>query len=128
MQNLITVIIGVVCGLSCGFYAYRNKKNPYLWFFIGLMCGVLGLLFLIFFPFKKKQTEPVLAQPVPYSYSGKLWHYLDPANTCLGPMSEQKLHDEFKKGIITSSTYLWNQEMDEWKTLEQLKLFNINSL
>lgn len=52
----------------------------------------------------------------------KLWYYLDEERAQLGPMSFQALTQAVHQGLVTPSTYLWNEELDQWTTLGELTI------
>ncbi len=129
-----TVSLEMICGaLFIGaltaYFAHKRQKNPYKWFFIGFFFGVLGLFAVFFSPSKKKKRRapvhsemqkiaplvPLIRGPV-----DKFWYYLDPSHEQHGPISHTALTSAFKEGKISLSTYVWNEEMAEWKVLQDL--------
>lgn len=131
-QNPITLaalIRAVVFGLIAAYLAYRRKKNPYLWFTIGFLLGVPGICAIFFLPFKKgkkrrraaaarAQAKPLLSIPGPID---KFWYYLDPEHKQMGPMSHSALSKALHHGDISEATYVWNEEMADWKRVGELK-------
>lgn len=125
MQNFLTLLFWILCGTACAYYAKKREKNPYLWFFIGIFAGIFGLLILFFMPQKKQVVIVKEAPPAAPTAPSKFWYYLDAQNTTLGPISELKLQAEFKEGRISSSTYVWNEDMENWKRLEETSPFQL---
>jgi hypothetical protein len=128
MQLLLTFTFWIILGVLTSFYARERGRQPWSWFFVGLFLGLLGLLLLFILPKKisdkrgttplKSKLEPIEVRQQP-SYVNKLWYYLDQQNKQYGPMSFEALNNAWKEGIITSHTYVWNEELDNWKTLDQ---------
>lgn len=118
------LLVAAVIGTISAYLAFKRGKNPYLWFAIGFFFGVLGI-FAMFFTAAKKKSAPAPKQPT-LRLEGpidKFWYYLDPSNTQQGPMSKEALTSAWKAGKITPSTYIWHEELPEWKPLkESLKL------
>ena len=112
-------------GAISAYYAKARGRNPWAWFFIGLLLGVFGITLLFILPrAKKKLVEaaevppPAVAQPVPSPHANKLWYYLDEQNNQFGPMSWNALQEAKKDGKISSNTYVWNEELPDWQLLE----------
>jgi hypothetical protein len=85
---------------------------------------MLGTLALFFAPIgrKKKVQAPVLIEPEPYLFGpiDKFWYYVDGSNSRVGPLSHDSISDEWKTGKITNKTYIWHEDLTEWKPLEEL--------
>lgn len=122
----LMLISAVAIGALSAYLAYKRERNPYLWFFVGFLFGIFGI-FAIFFASAKKKPVPVAAPPEPvFTIAGptdKFWYYLDPAHQQQGPMSRDALTIAWKEGKVDLSTFVWHEEMAEWKPLkETLKL------
>lgn len=121
MKDLISpasIVMSTLMGLISGYIAYRQKKSPYIWFFVGFCLGFLGLCFLMLLKpkkvIRKEKTIPVLQGP-----SDKLWFYLDPTHQQVGPISYGAIAKAFTQGIISQNTYIWHEDLTEWKTLKE---------
>jgi len=79
---------------------------------------------IFFAPFPKRKPEPILAKPEPKPYlfgpTDKFWYYIDELRNSQGPMSYNALSAAWKQGKVTPSTYIWNEELPEWKPLQEL--------
>lgn len=118
----------LVFGSISAYLAKKRGKNPYLWFFLGTLFGVFGVLFLYFAPKdqaarpKTDDTTPTvdITPKVSESDKEKFWYYLDPENKQMGPMSYDGLLRNYGDGTITKDTHVWNENYDEWKPLSDL--------
>lgn len=115
----------VAFGAFSAYFAYKRGRNPYKWFFIGFFFGLLGLFAaVLFLPSSKKKIPASIAvikpQPRILGPSDKFWYYLDPQHKQVGPISYSALSDFLKKGSILPTTYVWNEDMDDWKILKEL--------
>lgn len=130
MQTLFTFLIAALFGGICAFYAKQRGRDPLNWFFIGIFLGVIGLILLFILPVKKAPElapqvdtlpvpteEPVFPQNDFLSSSKPplFWYYLDPENKQFGPMSFEGLQTAWKDGKVIDQTYIWNEEMSNWK-------------
>ncbi len=111
-------------GLISGYLAHKRGKNPLLWFALGFLFGIFGI-FAIFFAPKKKRPRARLQKPTtpkPYLDGpiGRFWYYLDPAHKQVGPMSYDLISKAWKEGKISPVTFVWHEEMTEWKPLQEL--------
>ncbi|MBI3508772.1 MAG: DUF4339 domain-containing protein [Chlamydiia bacterium] len=123
-MDLNTMRLGVAClaGLLTGYLARQSGKNGMKWFFIGALFGYL-LLPIFFFPFGQKKQRRKRAPKKVYSIEGpahKFWYYIDPSQNQLGPMSYSALVNAWKEGKIGPATYVWHEELPEWKPLQEL--------
>lgn len=110
----------MVMGGAGAYLAKQRKKDPVLWFFIGAFFGLLGVLYLYFFakPTQKKIVAPLVQHPpvrqVPLAPQ-KYWYYLDQENQQFGPMSYDALNQAWKDGKVSVDTYVWNEDLENWK-------------
>ena len=131
-DSLWLMLLWITTGLIVANLANKKGRNPYLWFTIGTFLGILGLIILLFISprnqqknyFAKKKTT--IRQPLSdielFFYknpSNKLWYYLDNEHKQTGPVSLQRLNNQWKNEIINSSTYVWNEDMDNWKKIKE---------
>jgi len=121
----IQLLIAAIVGFLSAHIATRRGRNPFLWFGIGFLFGVLGILALFLVSFaKKKPAPPAAAKPEPQPFIDgpidRFWYYLDAAHSQQGPMSYQAITEAWKKGIIAASTLVWHEEMADWKELQEL--------
>jgi hypothetical protein len=114
------LLIGTFIGLAAAYVAHRKKRNPYLWFFVGFFFGLFGLFFFIFLPQKKKTPKKTAPQPFISGPSDKFWYFLDKSNEQVGPMSYIALSKHWKEGEIGQSTFIWHEDLTDWKPLEDL--------
>ena len=137
MLNLMTpasFISAIIFGLLTAYFSYKRKKNPYLWFLIGFFLGIVGLFAILYSPSRgktrrakrgkspTKQPQERLLPSLPGPLD-KFWYYLDPAHNQVGPMSHSAITKALHQGQISKATYVWNEEMSEWKKLEDLGTF-----
>ena len=118
----LTLCAALLTGCLGAFLAKRRGRNPYNWFFIGFFFGVLGTLTIFFAP-NKKQLPAVATEPPLPTIQGplnKFWYYLDGSHNQIGPMSHQSLTTEWRQGKISATTYVWHEELPEWKLLKDL--------
>jgi hypothetical protein len=118
----LTLITGCIMGLVSAYLAHRQGRNLAFWFFIGLLFGVFGLLFFFNVPEKKKLPPITKPEPQPYVFgpSDKFWYFLDETQTQIGPMSYTALANHWKQGKIKPATFVWHEELSDWKPLQEL--------
>ena len=122
-MNVLTLTMWLVFGTVTAYLAQRRGKNPYLWFFIGMMLGILGLFALFFMPKLRKkaaQKDPTPTVDVaPEPVQEKFWYYLDPDDNQFGPMSFDLLKKTYQEGSISAETYVWNEDLEDWKPFKE---------
>lgn len=130
MNPKILILIYFILGLISAYYAKKSGRNPYLWFALGVFFGIWSLLILVFLDQKNKKTQVSLPNKIMdiakklEIKDTKLWYYLNSENREVGPMSFTKLHSLFQTGTISSSTYIWNEELKDWKHLKDTEVYN----
>ena len=130
MQQQNFILLLIVCstlhGYLCSYVAAKKGKNQRLWFMMGVLFGLLGLLMLALLPKKEKTLETVEKEPpadTPQFITAcptqikKFWYYLDEKQTQCGPMSFDALTKAWEKGDLDTQTFVWNEEFDQWKRL-----------
>ena len=129
MENLITpsgIIFATLFGLASAFFAHKRKKNPYTWLLIGFFFGIFGLFAIFFLPSKKRRRRkaPIQREKTVPSLLGpidKFWYYLDPTHQKIGPISHSALTKALREGQISQTTYVWHENLTDWKKVEELR-------
>ena len=123
---ILECLAPILTGTFCAYLAKQRGRRPFLWMLLGVFFGILGIIVLCLLP-KKGQTSvpPALScrqkRPIFPSLSSKphkLWHYLDANNQPQGPMSLYALLEIWQKKQISFSTYVWNEDMADWKLMQ----------
>jgi GYF domain 2 len=123
----LSVIIAWATGSLCAYLAYRRGRNLHIWFCIGFLFGILGLLAMFFTPTRKKlsrrtklKSSQTPDRARPQGPKDKFWYYLEPDHKQAGPMSLEALTTLWQQGKISLTTYVWHEELPEWKPLQEL--------
>lgn len=133
MYLLFCLISWTLIGYLCSRIAQNRGRNPTIWFALGAILGLIAVIVLYILP-PKVATAPAVILPgkqdntPSYTPSEEvatrppeaLWYYLDKENNQYGPMSFNALKSAWNCDEIKPSTYVWNENMKEWKTLESL--------
>jgi vacuolar-type H+-ATPase subunit I/STV1 len=116
-----TVFASILFGMVSSYIAYSRKKNPFLWFFIGLVFGIFGF-FALFLASPKKNLKKTLPPPRPILQGpkDKFWFYLDTTHQKVGPISYNAIGKALEQGQISKTTYVWHEDLTDWKQLEEL--------
>lgn len=130
MQTFFMILTSLFLGYACGQLAQKKGRNPNHWFFIGALFGLFALLTLALLPPPKNrrgskqapapQEKNPLLTAIDTSNENKLWYYLDAQQTQFGPMSLQGLTREWQEGKVNAATFVWNETLDQWKSLENV--------
>lgn len=122
----IAIIIPFLLSYLCAHHARKKGKDFWLWFGIGLLGGIFAYLFLLYLTeirepkLKKKSVvqtiEPLFAPQKPQ----KLWYFLDEKHEQCGPISTDALFREMLGGKINDRTYVWEEEMTDWKRIQEI--------
>ncbi len=118
---MLTVLGWLILGSISAYFAKRQGRSVWKWFFIGAFLGIFGVAFLFFLPKRKKKKETVLeVKPEPVIQPEKFWYYLDADNKNCGPMSRKALEEALKTGKISQETYVWNEDLADWVLYKEI--------
>ncbi len=133
MQLLFTFIVGLFIAYACSHYAKKRGRNPLHWFIGGALFGIFALITLFLLPnrhrIKPYQATVPKVEKVPSvpllkvlveTQAKKPWYYLDQDKKQYGPMSFEALRNALEEGKLHFNTYVWNEELEEWKRLKEL--------
>jgi hypothetical protein len=131
LQLIFSLILGLIIGGWTSYLAKLRGRDSRVWFLAGFFFGLLGLIVLLFLPdltAKKEEDElpaPETVEPeiIFEDSENKLWYYLDNSGDQKGPIHLSELKDLFNEGNISSITYVWSEGMEEWKTIEECRVF-----
>lgn len=125
-MNLQITPLMIACtfliGIISAYISWKRGKNPYLWFAIGFMFGLVGFFAVFFLEKNKKPAKELPKEPV-FTIQGptnKFWYYLDPSHQQNGPLSKDALTAAWKEGKVNLSTFIWHEELSEWKPFKEI--------
>lgn len=124
----LTILAALLTGAFGAYLAYQRGRNPYIWFCVGFFFGALGAMIIFFAPRRKKAltktsmdlqppTQP--QAPIIQGPKDKFWYYLNPEHQQIGPMSFEAFSAALQEGKISLSTYIWHEELSDWKFLKE---------
>lgn len=129
MELFVVIISWLLFGGVSSYFAAKRGRDPFAWFMIGMLLGILGLLLLFLLPplaEKPKEGETETAAPVPEPSEirepGRLneWFYLDTTRNQIGPIPFHQLKKAWGEGIINPETLVWSQGLPDWKKVAEL--------
>jgi hypothetical protein len=137
MHTLLSIILWVLVGAMCAYFANQRGRDPIVWFIVGMLFGVLGLLVLVLLPPAEeiKNTHPnrdvdhntesggvLLPLPTPSrDYILKDWFYFDTDNKQHGPVDFDILKTEWNHGKINADSFIWSEGMDSWQKIGDMQ-------
>lgn len=125
MLKTILLLIYIIIGLITAHFAKKNKRNPYIWFFIGMLFGIWGLITMFLLNLRKiKKAKKELKKPVTIE-DPRYWYYLDEDKKRYGPISLNRLKGLLEENKIFSNTYVWNEDFKNWEFLKNIKEFSL---
>lgn len=135
MYLLFCLISWTLIGYLCSRIAQNRGRNPMLWFILGAILGLIAVIVLYILPSRvvvasagaipeNKVSDEDVSYIPPEDVASRppeaLWYYLDKENNQFGPMSFNALQSAWNSDEINAATYVWNEKMEDWKTLEEL--------
>jgi hypothetical protein len=120
------LFFSLLFGLSTAWFAHNRGRNPYLWFSLGFLFGLLGVL-AFFFPLtsqrKSREVVPEIPQPYIEGPRDAFWYYLDEERQQKGPMSFDAFSRIWRRGEMPPTTLVWHEQLEEWKPLQELIVY-----
>lgn len=136
MATFLMVFIWILFGALNAWYANYKGRDPFIWFFLGILLGIVGLVILYFLPDlsantavnndhpepspDKPMVELLPATPKILQPEQKEWYYLDRKNNQQGPVGIAAMTEEWHKGEIDQETYVWCESLDQWYRIKEL--------
>lgn len=137
MEIFIVIISWLLFGGATSYFASKRGRDPFAWFLIGMVLGVLGLLLLFILPVVNgaSEEEDVVAKEygasVPdqasekegvdfSSYRMKQWYFLNSKREQMGPSPYSVLRDMWNSKKIDPQTFVWCEGMPEWKRIIEI--------
>lgn len=129
---ILSFLLWVLMGAATAYFANQRGRDPVIWFMVGMLLGVLGLLLLFVLPpvAGEDTTEMLLKEELPEKpqelakphddYLIKDWYYLDASRAQQGPMDYHALKAAWDAGAIGAHSFVWCEGMSEWQRIEQL--------
>lgn len=117
------IFMWAIIGLLSALFAKERGRDPYAWFFIGMLGGIFALIALFLLPTLKPQDTTVIdvkAERLPpqHTFGDHDWFYLDSTRNNVGPLPFYEMQNLFEEGKIGATTLIWNQNETEWKKVE----------
>ncbi len=124
MQIFFIILSAALFGLLCSGMAQRKNRNPIIWFFVGFSFGIFAVTLLLFLKPVRLETVQIVKKPLISHKDDNFWYYIDLQKKQIGPMSLQALLNNYFKGLISESTYVWNDTMTNWQKLKTMSFFS----
>ena len=58
--------------------------------------------------------------PIHLSHRECLWYYLNKTGQQFGPISFQALINDWENNKIEEESYVWNEDLDDWKRFKEV--------
>jgi hypothetical protein len=138
MHQVVVLVLLFLIGIASAALAQRKGRDPYIWFAIGTILGLLGFILLLALPEKNsgqpaeklpKQVPSVTIEALPdtvhphHEFLVKDWYYADAKGKQQGPVSFDALRALWAKKEIGDFTFIWSEGMQEWKKIQDLPEF-----
>ncbi|MFA6118548.1 MAG: DUF4339 domain-containing protein [Parachlamydiales bacterium] len=118
MNSIIILLFWLFFGITCSRIAQKKNRNRTTWFYLGVLLGIIGVIIIFFMrPIriikKAKEAKPVITDT-------NFWYFLNEDKKQVGPISLNKLIDDYKNAKIFDETLVWNETMDNWENLKNI--------
>lgn len=141
MDAYLHIILPLAMGCVAAYFASKRNRNPVVWFFIGVLLGLIGVVLLFILPPVKiekegsgpknpsirhveytsplshEETVTLEVQPIAPE---EMWYYLNEKHEQFGPVAFTKLRELYQGGTLSNFRYVWKEGMSDWKMIEEL--------
>lgn len=140
MQLFLSIMLWLMIGSATAYFANQRGRDPLVWFMIGMLLGLLGLLLVFLLPVVTDEEvpveeaefatlEPKHEQPPnvdQHDYLIKDWYYYDTNRERQGPVRFEALKTLWEQGSLNEETFMWSEGMPEWKKIEEIPNLHAN--
>ncbi|MCH9703445.1 MAG: DUF4339 domain-containing protein [Chlamydiae bacterium] len=124
MQLIHLLLFSGVMGLLCSHLAKKRGKRPLVWFLMGFLFGIFGLILLYIVPTFSTQEKRAAYKPLkPVERSDAwihMWYYMDGSHEQAGPLEFPEFIEKVKSNAVQRDSLVWSEGMKDWKKLSDL--------
>lgn len=125
MELFLVIASWLVFGGATSYFAAQRGRDPFAWFLIGMLLGVLGLVLLFLLPVVAVEAplEEVVPPPPCMTLEAnrlKEWFYLDEQKQTQGPLSFAQLKQAWLQGKMHQQSFVWSEGMEGWKRVSEI--------
>ena len=124
MSLLFYITISLFWGWITARFAQKKGLNQKNWYIAGMLFCALAFIMVLFQRKKNlKMPEPVDKSqliPIHLSHRECLWYYLNKTGQQFGPISFQALINDWENNKIEEESYVWNEDLDDWKRFNEV--------
>lgn len=139
MPIYTTLFLAFIIGVITAYIANQRGRNLFFWFVMGVLFGVIGLLFLLILPDRNEMRKKMLKEmeleeaelelkdgkegkreeeKIDYKKDG--WYYIDQAREQKGAISFKELQRLWSEGKVIEDNYVWIDGMENWLKIEEI--------
>lgn len=137
MTLFLSIVLWILLGWVTSYFAQQRGRDPLIWFLIGMLLGLIGLLLLFILPPVEEESgaqspseeaelsgEPKMVvemldeKSLPFQHLN--WFYMDLDHKQIGPISFKQLKDTWMENKVGPGTFVWSEQMSNWKKIEEL--------
>jgi GYF domain 2 len=129
IQIFLSVILWLMIGSATAYYANQRGRDPVVWFMIGMLLGLFGLLLVFILPSGKTEnkeqsidsTHDITVFTAVPDYPLVGYYYYDRNQNRQGPLSLDDLKNAWTQKQVDKETFVWYEGLLDWKKIEELQ-------
>jgi len=121
MNQYLMLFFSLFFGIVCSRIAIKKSRNKHVWFLNGILFGLIGFLIIFFIKPVKIIQKNISKIEIK---DDNFWYFIDTEEKQIGPISLNKLFDNFQKGLISENTLVWNDTLIDWKKLKDIPIIS----
>lgn len=134
MMLAVSIIVSLLIGALTAYFAVQRGRDMGIWFFLGIIFGVFGLLALFLLPDlsgKKEEEQQKEAAPadvvvipavptIQEVWQNSQWFYIGKERVQQGPVAFSRLKELWKDGAIDAEAFVWYDGLGLWKRIREV--------
>lgn len=140
MLMVFWLLMCFIFGSLCSNLAKQKNRSSTIWFVVGFLTGIFGVMAIFILPVRKVLPETKLATVgakewgsveekekdntpmIRYTLEKSRWYWLDSQHVQQNEISFVELKEMWKENKLGKETFIWQKGMKEWKKIKDTKL------
>lgn len=135
--------IQILLGIISAYIAFKKQRNPFGWFFVGFLFGLIGIVIAMILPPSdisgnysnpnNSQKLEILSEEVkdkaentitPPIFETSDWFYLNENKKAIGPFNEENLIKTLLTKENRKEIWIWKKGMTDWQKTTSIASIN----
>lgn len=123
----IATLVWIFFGIAAAIWAKERGRSPIIWFVIGTVFGIFGIIALFLLPSYIPGAQEERESLVPKEPQGEQtffptidWFYMGSDKKPHGPQTLHQIKEMFQEKKLSSQSWVWHESIMDWKRIAQV--------